>query len=364
MSGVKVEDGTQGLDSASALVSAHTSRPPKSSFKLKNWDEHLLRFLEAAGLDQSAKGFGLDMMVLNQNSEKRVLAALEQLCSVALGKSSSVNEVDDTSADESLDEMKRRHLPANVPTPSQNVKNISRFLADVRSRVDQSNRDEFVRRKRPRPADPSAPVPPHEVPSAATGSARTDAIKLNRDVQMKYDIVKNEDGPLGKTMKSKDVHALNHAAATLSTSRAAFNDRFETIESHLALKYVPAPPADFMLRVKHIEDYIIRLEKEYPPWAALHFNQPHRGWPPPPRESLIVIPPHLTSSTRLDVPQSHSERPMHSRSENAPNSYSLVMEDESAARAKGKARAGRQESSLLRAALDKLEVQKALGGKF
>jgi hypothetical protein len=40
---------------------------------------------------------------------------------------------------------------------------------------------------------------------------------------------------------------------------------------------VPAPPADFMLRVKHIEDHIIRLEKEYPPWAALHFNQPHRG---------------------------------------------------------------------------------------
>lgn len=86
-------------------------------------------------------------------------------------------------------------------------------------------------------------------------------------------------------------------------------------------------------------------------------------WPPPPRESLIVIPPHLTSSTRLDVPQSHSERPINSRSENAPNSYSPVMEDE-AARVKGKARAGRQESSLLRAALDKLEVQKALGGQL
>lgn len=299
-------------------------------------------------------------MVMNQNSEKRLLAALEQLCSVALGKSTSLDEEDDTPADESLDEMKRRHLPPNVPTPNQNTKNISRFLADVRSRIDQSNRDEFVRRKRPRP-DPSAPEPSHEVPSAATGSARTDAIKLNRDVQMKYDIVKNEDGPLGKTMKAKGGEVQSHGVA--AASRAAFNDRFEAVESHLALKYVPAPPADFMLRVKHIEDHIIRLEKEYPPWAALHFNQPHRGWPPPPRESLIVIPPHLTSSTRLDAPQSQSDRPTHARSDNVPNAYSPVIEDEPT-RAKGKTRAGRQESSLLRAALDKLEVQKALGGRL
>ncbi|CAE6421231.1 unnamed protein product [Rhizoctonia solani] len=94
-----------------------------------------------------------------------------------------------------------------------------------------------------------------------------------------------------------------------------------------------------MLRVKHIEEHIIRLEKEYPPWAALHFNQPNRGWPPPPRDSIIVIPPHLTSSTQL-VPTSVS-----------------------GSDAKGKHRAGK-ESSLLRAALDKLEVQKALDGQL
>ncbi|KAG8688042.1 hypothetical protein FRC08_011651 [Ceratobasidium sp. 394] len=97
-----------------------------------------------------------------------------------------------------------------------------------------------------------------------------------------------------------------------------------------------------MLRVKHIEDHIIRLEKEYPPWAALHFNQPRRGWPPPPRESIIVIPPHLTTSTRPTQPTDPTP-------------------DEDTR--KGKARA-KQESSLLRAALDKLEVQKALEGQM
>ena len=32
-----------------------------------------------------------------------------------------------------------------------------------------------------------------------------------------------------------------------------------------------------MDRLKFLEDHIVQLEKEYPPWAALHFNQPRRG---------------------------------------------------------------------------------------
>ncbi|CAE6446633.1 unnamed protein product [Rhizoctonia solani] len=274
----------------------------KSNLKLKDWDEHLLKFLETAGLHQAARGFKLDVMVMNHHSEKRLLAALEQFCTVVTGKISASGNVDEEEAtNPNLDEMKQR------------------FLSDVRARVDQSNRDEFVRRKHP-----------------GKGSARTDAIKLNRDVQMKYDVVKNEDGPLGKTMKVGENSKPLVGAGDRSLGVV---ERFQAIESHLGVRYVPGPPADYMLRVKHIEEHIIRLEKEYPPWAALHFNQPNRGWPPPPRDSIIVIPPHLTSSTQL-VPTSVS-----------------------GSDAKGKHRAGK-ESSLLRAALDKLEVQKALDGQL
>ncbi|CAE6482916.1 unnamed protein product [Rhizoctonia solani] len=259
------------------------SSRPKSNLKLKDWDEHLLNFLETAGLHQAAGGFKLDVMVMNQHLEKRLLAALEQFCTVVT-----------------------------------NTQAISRFLSDVRARVDQSNRDEFVQRKHP-----------------GKGSARTDAIKLNRDVQMKYDVVKNADGPLGKTMKAGE-----HSNPSVGADRLlGVTERFQAIEAHLGVRYVPGPPADYMLRVKHIEDHIIRLEREYPPWAALHFNQPNRGWPPPPRDSIIVIPPHLTSSSPL-----------------APTAVSGLD-------VKGKHRAGK-ESSLLRAALDKLEVQKALDGQL
>ena len=35
--------------------------------------------------------------------------------------------------------------------------------------------------------------------------------------------------------------------------------------------------ASLLHRIKLVEDHIIELEREYPPWAALHFNQPRRG---------------------------------------------------------------------------------------
>jgi hypothetical protein len=40
---------------------------------------------------------------------------------------------------------------------------------------------------------------------------------------------------------------------------------------------VPAPPLSLLDRIKHVEDHIVRLERDNPPWAALHFNQPRRG---------------------------------------------------------------------------------------
>ena len=40
---------------------------------------------------------------------------------------------------------------------------------------------------------------------------------------------------------------------------------------------VPSPPASLLDRLRFLEDHIVHLERDYPPWAALHFNQPHRG---------------------------------------------------------------------------------------
>lgn len=44
-----------------------------------------------------------------------------------------------------------------------------------------------------------------------------------------------------------------------------------------SLNVVPNPPRTLLARLKFLEDHLVKLEKEYPPWAALHFNQPGRG---------------------------------------------------------------------------------------
>lgn len=117
---------------------------------------------------------------------------------------------------------------------------------------------------------------------------------------MKYDIAKNEDGPLRRTMKGvagdkgrqKELLALHDDAE--GEHQPATDQRVKNIEEHLAVRYgryivycmnstfltrdiVPAPPRTLLSRLRLLEDHLIQLEKDYPPWAALHFNQPNRG---------------------------------------------------------------------------------------
>jgi hypothetical protein len=85
--------------------------------------------------------------------------------------------------------------------------------------------------------------------SEASSCARADAKLLNRDVQMKYDIAKNEEGPLRRTVKhgaaSQDIPnpkgKRRQTAATMdSLSRErhpGLDERLANIESHLAVRY-------------------------------------------------------------------------------------------------------------------------------
>ena len=121
---------------------------------------------------------------------------------------------------------------------------------------------------------------------------------------MKFDIAKNEEGPLRRTLKvemkdennrptDKDKPSEGNQAAT-ANRHPGLDERLKNLETHLAMRYgkfarpatvanlttyteVPLPPASLLHRMKFVEDHIIQLEREYPPWAALHFNQPRRG---------------------------------------------------------------------------------------
>ncbi|CCL98711.1 uncharacterized protein FIBRA_00715 [Fibroporia radiculosa] len=345
--------------------------PPPPPFH-KQWDAVIRNFLSSAGLTQSARGFDADMVVMNSEWEqKRIPVALGELMKEL--HRLTENDVKQTNSgtdnnhpvERSLEERKLEyaHFADGVEPRSQTsvIKSVSEFLARNRARNDASNRVEFLQslaeKKRRLDTSNDSNLQP-EIASCA----RTDAKTQNRDIQMKYDIAKNEDGPLRRTMKSefpKDVneaHRQEHGSGGCIDVEQypALDERIRNIESHAAIRYVPSPPKSLLDRLRFLEDHIVRLEKEYPPWAALHFNQPKRGWPPPPRATPLIVPSHLTSSTADDLPPADAP-PL-------PGSHvSFAASSTVEATGKGKGKSGRTpKSSLHRAVMEKLEVQKAM----
>ncbi|KAJ7187923.1 hypothetical protein C8R46DRAFT_877498 [Mycena filopes] len=245
--------------------------------------------------------------------------------------------------DRSFEERKLDYVhTANAASQTSITKSISVFLAQNRAKNDASNRAEFLHslaeRKRKRdPADEGDDAPPDspdgEAKDDPSSCARTDAKPVDRDVQMKYDIAKNHDGPLRRTTRQKSKPAAPPppvaapAASPTTSTRTktkqqqqqlkksaspatvksdpestkaasvhfALDQRVENIESHFSVRYVPGPPDTLLSRLAYLEEHIVRLEKDYPPWAALHFNQPNRGWPPPPRATPIIVPANQRS---------------------------------------------------------------------
>lgn len=144
-----------------------------------------------------------------------------------------------------------------VLTVCQINKEISTFLARNRERNDASNRAEFLlslseKRKRFRESnDENEDVP-------MSSCARADARTIDRDAQMKYDIAKNDDGPLRRTKAKKGGGVqpletqLSPGGSTpgpatgglvtsdqeaLSKHHPGIDERLLNVEAHLAIRY-------------------------------------------------------------------------------------------------------------------------------
>ena len=162
--------------------------------------------------------------------------------------------------------------------PTQTTKAISQLLKQSRKRNDASNRLEFLQstaEKRQRLSNlgennsGGVAKPPKSTSSITTtdkpmevdsenstpsimarppSCARTDAKPQNRDLQMKYDIAKNEDGPLKRTIKrsvtetDKDISGSQSLGIlkgdeVIAEAHPGLAGRFKDIEDHLAVRY-------------------------------------------------------------------------------------------------------------------------------
>ncbi|KAI6040205.1 hypothetical protein EDC04DRAFT_1522626 [Pisolithus marmoratus] len=327
-------------------------RTPTPEPTYRHWDEVICAFLKKVGLSQALKGFEDDLVVMSEDWERKIVpGAIGDLVRdmMTLGKYKDGEKPQERPLeDRKLDYI---HLSGGQEPRSQSTitKSVSQFLAENRAKNDASNRSEFLqsvaekRRRLNIGEDRDEAIP---------SCARTDMKQLDREVQMKYDIAKNEDGPLRRTIQGVNRKEAQEKPVALSDDseskdHPAFDERLRDIETHLAVRYVPAPPRNLLSRLQFLEDHIIQLEKEYPPWAALHFNQPHREWPPPPRQTPIIVPSHLTTR----------EAPLATAVQCTATSSATPSDDPSTSLAKGKAKT---KSSLHRAVMEKLEVQRAM----
>src|SRR5882762_494467 len=107
------------------------------------------------------------------------------------------------------------------------------LLARNRARNDASNRTEFLHdvKKRRRDASTDSPT-----------CARTDAKEVDRDVMMKFDVARNEEGPLRRTMKTELKELASKRSEESEDGLTAqrhpgLDERLHNLETHLAVRY-------------------------------------------------------------------------------------------------------------------------------
>ncbi|KAF9182455.1 hypothetical protein BGZ51_004721 [Haplosporangium sp. Z 767] len=168
------------------------------------------------------------------------------------------------------------------------------FMAMKREQINESNRQEFIK-GRVSAVDDTTTDPSSSIVSKDDGCARVDARKLNRTIQMKLETVKND----ALTRTNPKSHP---QANDVQMTNNGLDERLRNIQVHLNLRFAATPACTIAERIRIIEDVIIQLERDYPLWSALHFNQPNRVFPPPPsvttvsrnaRNQIIMTGEHL-----------------------------------------------------------------------
>ena len=135
-------------------------------------------------------------------------------------------------------------------------KSISELLARNRARNDASNRAEFLHtHRRLHTGEASEVLRPGDGESEEVeyaSCARADARTVDRDVMMKFDIAKNEEGPLRRTLRVELKDENNrHADKTIegdhsvtASRHPGLDERLKNLETHLAMRYgkITCPP--------------------------------------------------------------------------------------------------------------------------
>ncbi|KAG2200870.1 hypothetical protein INT46_006432 [Mucor plumbeus] len=325
-----------------------------------SWDRELSNFFKNIGLIETGECLESELVVLSRNQLEKLPEELETLVEKLLislerhvdakeeiiGKPDkthdnlivskrkrSDNDQEEEEEEEEKERIKRfdgEQIQIRATTEEVDQR-INTFIQAKQSELDESNRTEFLSRHDPKADDVTC--------------ARTDAREINRNIQMKFDIVNNEDGPLARSLlafndKSKSNETTETAVAADTT------ERLNNIEEHLNVKLdgTAKPPFSVFERIKILENTLMEIERQHPTWAAVHFNQPNRNFPPPPPVTYITRPTTETEPKEIEKEEEAT--------------YISTQITTAAPQQRMLRAHGRANSSLTRAVIDQLNRQK------
>ncbi|KAF9382820.1 hypothetical protein CPB97_006919 [Podila verticillata] len=303
---------TAGENAQSTSASQGLEHSTSQSTSLP-WQEILMNMLSDIGFVETSRMMAAEELVLSRNQLENAPGIIEKYMknlqeSISLssefdygkgsGSSKRLNAASEASPMDvdSQETIKRRRvddggLLVQMDATRHEIQDkMAQFMAVKREQINESNRQEFIKGRQPSDNSDQQSV-------EDDGCARVDARKLNRTIQMKLETVKNE--ALTKT------NPKNVAQANDSNDTNGLDERLRNIQVHLNLRFAATPSCTLAERIRIIEDVIIQLEREYPLWSALHFNQPNRSFPPPPsvttvsrnsRNQIVMTGDHLATT--------------------------------------------------------------------
>ncbi|KAF9344132.1 hypothetical protein BGX26_004752, partial [Mortierella sp. AD094] len=266
------------------------------------WQDLVISMLSELGLVESSRMMAAEELVLSTTQRQNAPSIIQKFAKLlqgsaygsgtstdsTLGSSSGSSKRNNTSNmdvdSESHESVKRRRvddasgLVQEHDTREEIEQRMTKFMATKREQINESNRQEFIKGH---PSISVAELGTSEAQDTGDdGCARVDARKLNRTIQMKLETVKNE----ALTKTNPRTHAQINDT---NVSSSGLDERLRNIQVHLNLRIAAVPTCTIAERVRIVEDVIIQLERDYPLWSALHFNQPNRMFPPPPSVTTV-----------------------------------------------------------------------------
>ncbi|KAJ2004765.1 hypothetical protein H4R26_002325 [Coemansia thaxteri] len=158
-------------------------------------------------------------------------------------------------------------------TKDQTQQAMDEFVGRQRKEIDRNNQEEFL------------------IPASGRDStcARIDAKGANHGVQVQLDATFSGSGALERSRAAQaSTVSSSNAVSTHSKPLEGLFERVESLSEHLNVRFVPAK-ASIYSKVSALEDRVMMLEREFPPWSAQHFNQPGRNYNQPPPETVYRI---------------------------------------------------------------------------